>query len=212
MKNLLRLSLVCLALAAMLVPAAPARAQQKGAMQIGLAARYAWPGMDMQSLGPAPGYGVVFHYFLTSTTSIDAGFDYLALTKSIDAPGSNVDLDYTQWALSMGLRYRPKVDFVVRPFVEGGVGYEFWTTKIDVSGSENGSGNSVVYYGGLGFDWEFVEDWTLSGGARYLYLPQTGKLESEVVAGTGGKQQVNYDDLNNGALTTVGIELTWRFK
>ena len=211
MKNLLRLLSAVLLVAAVLA-AHPARAQQKGAMQIGLAARYAWPGMDLQDFDPAPDYAVVFHYFLTSTTSVDANLDYLLLTKSIDAPGGNLDLDYTQWALSMGLRYRPKVDFVVRPWVEGGLGYEFWSTKLDLSGSENGGGASIIYYGGLGFDWEFIEDWTLSGEARYTYLPQKGSMDSEVVTRKGGALHVNNEDFLNGALTTAGIELTWRFK
>jgi len=211
MKNLYRL-LPAVALAAAVLAAFPARAQQKGAMQIGLAARYTWPGMDLQTLEPAPDYGLIFHYFLTSTTSIDVNVDYLMLSKSLDAPGGHADLDYTMGDLAFGMRYRPKLDLVVRPFAEGGLGYEFWSSKLDVSGAQTRTGNSIIYYAGLGYDWEFAEDFTMTTTARYYYLPLREHLEDEVVTSAGGAQRVHSADVLNASLMTAGIELTWRFK
>lgn len=212
MKHPLRLLIAALLTAALLGPALPAGAQQKSAMNIGLAARYAWPQADLEPLDPALSYGIVFHYWLTTTTSVDVGLDRFALTRAIDAPGGDADLDFELWDLTVGLRYRPKLDLLVRPYAEVGVGYEFWTLKLDVDGYENRSGGSMVYYAGIGYDWEFIEDWSLTTGARYYYVPLAEKLENEVLSVTAGDIQVSEDDLVSAGLLTAGIELTWRFR
>jgi len=168
--------------------------------------------LDLDTLDPALGYGIVFHYWLTSTTSVDVGLDRFAMATTVGAPGGEADLDFEFWDLAVGLRYRPKLDIFLRPYAEVGAGYEFWTVSLDVDGYENRSGSSMVYYAGLGCDWEFAEDWSLTTGARYYYAPLAEKLEKEVLTVTPNKVETEKDDLTSAGMLTAGIELTWRFR
>lgn len=200
---------VALALAAAL-GAGPARAE-KGAMEIGLAARPVWPTADLESLEPAFGYGAIFHYWLTSTTTVDVGIDYYPLTAALDYGDREVDLDFTSALFEVGLRYRPKLDFLLIPYAEVGLGYQFWSSSLDLPGNEVRRGNSIAYYGGVGFDWRLSEQLTAGVNGRYTFLAMQEQLEDEVLV-SGTEVDVEKTDLVAGGLVTAGVELTWRFK
>lgn len=203
-----RLLAAVLALAGATAFAVPARAE-KGAMEIGLAARYAWPQMDLSRLEPGLDYGVIFHYWLNSTTTVDVGIDSLTHRAPLMVDGAEQDLIFQTYVVEVGMRYRPKLDFFLQPFAELGVGYQFWSVDLEPSALDDRSGSAMAYYAGLGLDYPFLGQFSAGIDARYWYLPMQESLEEKVSAIGGDETKT---DLRNAGFLAAGIELTWKFK
>ena len=198
-------------LAAMLI-SGPAWAYGKGAMELGLSSHYDWPGMDASVFDPAFDYGLVFHYWLNDRSSIMAGFDQLAFSAPFEVDGSDEGLDYTSSVFMGGLRYRPEMDFALRPYLEGGVGYESWTVKPGGGSLDNRSGSSVAYFAGTGLEYEIRRALTVGVNYRYLFYSMKENLEREAVSVPGGNYDVSKDPFKSVGFGTLGIELTWRIR
>jgi len=193
------------------LPAGNASAQ-KGAMQIGLAGHYVWPSMDVAELGPAPAYGIVFHYWLNDTTSIMGSFEQYQFTTDIDVDGSDEDMIYSTSIIEVGVRYHFMVDLFAKPYVEGGVGYQLWITDPDVDFIDGRNGGSIAYFAGAGFDYVFRKSLTISLGGRYHYMPMSEKIEDEATMISPDVYEVDKTKLENVGYAQAVIEFAWRFK
>ncbi|HUT54260.1 MAG TPA: outer membrane beta-barrel protein [bacterium] len=200
-------------LLAALAVGAPARADGgKGAMQIGLSSHCLWPQADADSLDPAFDYGVIFHYWLNSTTSIMAGVEMLSLNAPLLVDGKDEGITFSTTALMAGVRYRPKIDLWLRPYAELGVGYQSWQTNPGLSELKSRSGSSVLYFAGGGLSYDFRHALTAGVNVRYLYFPMNENLESRALHKTGKKYNVTTDPFENVGFVTAGVELVWKFK
>jgi len=201
-----------LALFAIIFSAETAQAaKSKGTMEIGLSSHYNIPEQDVEDMDPAMGYGIVFHYWLTSTTTVTGTLDYMSYEWPFEVEGEDEGLDYTTWILGVGVRYRPELDLWIRPYGEAGIGYQTWTSYPGVTGIDSRNGGSVAYYGGLGFDRELFHAFTLGFNARYVYTPMNDRLESEAWR-SGGEYRLDKTPIREVGYVTAGLELTWTFR
>ena len=184
----------------------------KGTMQIGLSSHYLGPQADAHPLDPAFDYGVIFHYWLNSTTSILAGMEMLTLDGPFLVDGKDKGISFTATALLAGVRYNPRIDLWLRPYGEAGLGYQSWQTKPGQDQIPSRSGSSVLYFAGAGLSYDFRHALTAGVNARYLYFPMQESLESSAVQKTGKKYDVTRDRFENVGFVTAGVELVWRFK
>jgi len=190
---------------------ASARAE-KGAMELGLSGRWAWPQQDAGDFDPGLGYGFIFHYWLTRTTSIEAAYDYLQFQGPLPVDGEDKGQTYTASVIEAGVRYRPPVDFLLKPYVEGGAAYQFWEIKPGLSALEGISGANFAAFAGAGAEYEVLPTVTLGVGCRYLYLPMQTHLDHEVRTLAPGKYAIREVPFENVGIVSAGVELTWRFR
>ena len=197
-------------LAIIFLASAGAFAKEKGAMEIGLAAHYDLAQGDALEFDPGTSYGVIFHYWLNSTSTIMLGFEQFAFQAPLEVDGSDKDMDYNISALEVGWRHRPKVDLFVKPYFEVGFGYHNWYLQSPV---EDREGSSVLYFLGLGLEYEIRHQLTISANTRYYYMAMNENIETEAISIGPGI----YDDIDDAPLKDVrflgtGIELTWKIK
>lgn len=196
---------------ALFIPQLTFAQKSKGTMELGLAAHYNVPQQDVSDLEPGMGYNIVFHYWLTSTTTVTGTLDYMSYEWPLEVDGEDESLDYTAWVLSVGIRYRPELDLWVRPYGEAGLGYQSWTTYPGVSGIDSRQGGSVAYYAGLGFERELFHAFTVGFNARYFYMPMNERLESEARS-TGGDYKIDKTSIRDVSFMNAGLEFTWKFR
>jgi opacity protein-like surface antigen len=205
--------LAAAALLAALFPGSPARAEAaKGTMQIGLASHYVWPQADADRLEPAADYGVIFHYWLNSTTSIMAGVDMLSFHAPLEVDLKDEGLTFSTTTIMAGVRYNPRIDLWIRPYAELGLGYQSWQIKPGPSGITSRSGSSVLYFAGAGLSYDFRQAFTAGLNLRYIYFPMNEGLDVSAVHKTGKKYDVTRDTFNDVGFLTAGVELVWKFK
>jgi len=190
----------------------PAFGSSKGAMEIGLSSHYAWPQQDVADLSPGLDYGAVFHYWLTRTTSVLVGLETVTFECPLKVDGRSKRLLFQAVMLELGVRYRPEVDFIFKPYLEAGVGYQFWSTDPSPSFLDSRSGNSLAYFAGLGLEREFAGRFTWGLNLRYHYFPMRENLEREVFTNPDGSYLVEKDAIREVVFVSAGFELTWRFR
>ncbi len=186
-------------------------AKGKGTMELGLSAHYNIPQQDVSDMEPAMGYDIIFHYWLTSTTTVTGTLDYMSYEWPFEVDGEDEGLDYTAYLLGVGIRYRPELDLWVRPYGEVGIGYQTWTAYPGVTGIDSRSGGSVAYYGGLGFERELFHAFTAGINTRYVYMPMNERLESEATL-SGGDYRLEKTPIREVGFVTAGMEFTWKFR
>lgn len=184
----------------------------RGAMEIGLSSHYAWPQMDMDEFDPAPNYGFFFHYWLNDTTSFELGFEQLAFQGPLKVDGNDKGMVFDVGVILFGIRYRPEVDFLFKPYLEGGFGYQTWKTKPGTSIIEGRNGGTVAYFAGTGLDYEFYHAVTAGLNLRYLYMPMNEKIESEAITIGPDLYDIKDTKLEMAGYPSAGLELVWRFK
>jgi len=189
----------------------PCRAE-KGAMQIGLASYYAAPRFDLEGQDPAVSYGIMFHYWLNDTTSVELGFEYLNFPGPMEVDGEDEGINWVSQVLGVGLRYRPELDFFLDPYAELMFGYQFWNTVPGDEIIDSRNGGSVAYLAGAGLEYNFRHNLVLSMGARFRYLPMREDIEREVRTIAPETYSVEEDELFDVGFLTGGIELVWRFR
>ncbi len=204
-------SLALIMILALLV-SSPVVAGGKGSMEIGLSSHYCVAFQDADHFEPSIDYGLIFHYWLNDTTTILGGFEQMRFTVPLEVDGSDDDLVFQTGLLYAGVRYRPEIDFFMKPYVGAGIGYQTWNTDTLPSGYDRRDGGSMIYFGDGGLDYEFARVVTLSFNVRYYHLGISDRIESELFTTTTGDYLVDYDPFRSVSLGTAGIELTWRFR
>ncbi len=186
----------------------PARAE-KGAVHLGLASHFVWPQMDVAEFEPGLSYGAVFHYWLNDTTSIELGYEYMNFKSPLDAGGEGEHISYVTNIIEGGARYRPELDFIMTPFVEAGIGYQFWSTDPGVDFLDSRSGNSVAYFLGSGLVYHFRKLFLASLSVRWHYMPMHEHIVVETDDAGGNVRERNLRDVS---YLSAGIEMVWRLK
>lgn len=185
---------------------------ERGAMEIGLSSHYSWPQMDVDEFDPALDYGFIFHYWLNDTTSFQAGFEQLAFEGPLKVDGKDKGMVFDVGVIELGIRYRPEVDFLFKPYLEGGFGYQFWSTKPGASIIESRNGGTIAYFAGTGLEYEFYHTVTAGLNLRYRYMPMNEKLEEEAITIGPNLYDVKDTKLEMAGYPSAGFELVWRFK
>jgi opacity protein-like surface antigen len=198
-------------LAAALAPAA-GRAGGKGVIEIGLTSHYNWGAGDAQDFDPSLSYGLIFHYWLNDTTSIMAGFDQLHFNIPFEVNGNAKDYAYNASLIYGGLRYRPKLDFFLTPYLEVGLGYQTWNITDVSSPLKTRGGGSAVYEAATGIEYDVLHSVTVSLNLRYYDLMMNERLATQATTRPSGKTKAEYRPLENVGVTAAGIELCWRFR
>jgi opacity protein-like surface antigen len=184
----------------------------KGAMEIGLAAYYGWPTGDAQEFEPNYSYGMVFHYWLNDTSTVLVGWDMMSHEVPFTVDGEDENFLYNALVLYVGARYRPEVDIFFKPYLEGGMGYQMWSTNRVPKMVDEREGSSVAYFAGTGWEYDLAHTFTVGTSFRYYYMVMAEKMEERSVT-TGPDSRKKYKDpFVNVGFATAGIELTWRFK
>jgi len=194
-----------------------ALAEGKGSIEFGLSSHFNVPVADAADFDPALNnnyVGLIFHYWLNDTTSVMAGLSELSFPASIEVNGSGEEFRYGTWVLFGGVRYRPELDIIARPYIEAGLGYQSWRTYDVPDMIDERSGGALAYYAGAGLEYDLLHTMTAGLNLRYLYTPMNDRIETEAVSDplNPGIWDVEKSPLEQVGFVSVGIELTYRFR
>ena len=206
--------------AALFLAAAPALAQTDH-LDVGLHYNYSLPQIDLSPMDPGQSYGLVAHYWVNDTTTIDAQFDQITgvwplevvTVKDHVRSTESEDTDFQMWLVSGGARYAPEVDFFLRPYAGLGLGYGQWTANSSVKGVGKREGSGLGVYGLLGAEYRLTRRLAVGPYCRFVFTPFSSKMEEEVLINQDTDQRfMDKTRLEQGGFLLTGVSLTVRIR
>jgi Outer membrane protein beta-barrel domain len=204
--------IIIICMAGVFLMSATASAKDKGTMEIGLSAHYDIAQGDARDFDPGTSYGIIFHYWLNSTSTIMLAYDQFAFKAPLETDGSDKDMNYNIQALEAGWRYHPEIDLFMKPYVEVGFGYHNWYLDPGWSVIDNREGSSFLYFLGLGLSYELRHKMTISANTRYYYMAMNENIETRATETGPGIYEIDKDPLKDVRYLAAGIEFTWKIK
>jgi hypothetical protein len=180
-------------------------------IELGLHYNWTWPQFDAARMQPGRSFGLLFHYWLNDTTTIDAAVDQFDNVWKVDGPGGPADLDFRMYLVTAGARYSPEVDFFLSPYFGGGLGYQLWNTTSTIQGVKDRKGSGLAYYLMTGADYRITPRLAVGPWLRFVYVPMHDRFEDSVRV-SGGKTLVDKTRIEQTGFVTAGLAVTVQIK
>ena len=180
-------------------------------IELGLHYNWTWPQMDAAHMRQGQSFGLLFHYWLNDTTTIDGAVDQLDNVWKVSEPHGSSDLDFKMYLLSAGVRYSPELDFFLSPYFGGGLAYQLWNTTSSAPGVQDHKGSGVAFYVTGGAEYRISPRVAVGPCLRFVYVPFKDRLETSVRE-IGGRKFVDKTHLTQVGFLVTGVNFTVQIK
>lgn len=181
-----------------------------GEMELGLIYRYDMPTLDLQDLDAGNAYGILFRYWFNDTSTLDLEITDRGNSYQFDTYQGSEEMLLKRTGLTAALVYLPETDFIFRPALGVGLGFQIWSATADHVEQQNGQG--FLFYGSAGFQYRVADFITLNPTVRYQYFGFNRNLVDEIYLDNNNDKRFHQKRFDQAGSIEIGINVSFLIK